>query len=806
VNLLNDLRYAARILLKARLANLVCILTLAIGIGSNIAIFSLLNAVLLRPLPFPGSRRLIAVAQIDRREGHPTYTSMPDFLRYEKEADTFQSLAAFDVTSFGLKSEDGPEIVEGSLVTRHFFSTLGITAAKGRTFSAEDADGTLVISYPLWQSRFHGDPSVIGKQVFADGLPAAIIGVMPQGFWFPESKCQMWRLITAESSLVRANPDLHFLRVFGSLKVAGDLQQTIAQLNLINEQLMAIHPDLNSNLGITTSLLAEDLVKNVKSSLLILMVAVAFVLIIGCANVAHYQLSRLLHRSKEFSIRLALGASRARVFAQLFMESLVLSVFGGILGLLFAFAGIQLAIKLIPTAMPRASEVRLDLPVIAFTLAVCLLAGVLSAVIPCLQLLGSNFTRSLHEQGERGTVGKRTRLLQHVLIVAEVATAFALLVGVNLMMRSFLRLSAVDIGFNKDRLLTVTVHLPRTNYSNLSDLEIIRTRIYERISEIPGVQAVSACSDLPLVGGFANYYLVKGEPERAPADREIVAQASVSPGYFEMMSIPLVYGREFSRFDTANSQYVAVINESMARRLMSAQTPLDSQIRHGLPEELTRWYTVVGVVKDTVPLLGWQPMPKIFTAFSQVPVGYDDILARPLTLLVRTKSRNAVSIAASVQAAIVQLDPAAGSQIRPVDEIISTSLSEPRFRTVLVSIFGAVAFGVSIIGIYGVVSTATMSETKNIGIRMSLGASPRDVLAMIVRREMAVTLAGLVLGTMLSLVLMRLFQSLFYEVSASDPAAFATAAVTLAMAALAAIWFPANRAARVDPVVALRHQ
>ena len=498
MNLLNDLRYAARILLKARLANLVCILTLAIGIGSNIAIFSLLNAVLLRPLPFPGSRRLIAVAQIDRREGHPTYTSMPDFLRYEKEADTFQSLAAFDVTSFGLKSEDGPEIVEGSLVTRHFFSTLGITAAKGRTFSAEDADGTLVISYPLWQSRFHGDPSVIGKQVFADGLPAAIIGVMPQGFWFPESKCQMWRLITAESILVRANPDLHFLRVFGSLKAAGDLQQTIAQLNLINEQLMAIHPDLNSNLGITASLLAEDLVKNVKSSLLILMVAVAFVLIIGCANVAHYQLSRVLHRSKEFSIRLALGASRARVFAQLFMESLVLSVFGGILGLLFAFAGIQLAIKLIPTAMPRASEVRLDLPVIAFTLAVCLLAGVLSALIPCLQLLGSNFTRSLHEQGERGTVGKRTRLLQHVLIVAEVATAFALLVGVNLMMRSFLRHCAVDIGFNKDRLLTVTVQLPRTNYSNLSDLEIIRTRIYERISAIPGVQAVSACSDLPL--------------------------------------------------------------------------------------------------------------------------------------------------------------------------------------------------------------------------------------------------------------------------------------------------------------------
>jgi putative ABC transport system permease protein len=788
------------------MANLVCILTLAIGIGANVAIFSLLNAVLLRPLPFPSFTRLVAVTQIDRGEGRPTYTSMPDFLRYEKEAETFQSLAAFHVTSFGLNSGGGPEIVDGSLVTRLFFSTLRVAAATGRTFSAEDVDGTLVISYPLWQSRFHGDPSVIGKQVLADGLPALIIGVMPQGFWFTESKCQIWRLITPESNLVRANEDLHFLRVFGRLKTGADLQQTIAQLEVINQQLVASHPDLNSNLGITANSLAEDLVKNAKSSLLILMVAVAFVLIIGCANVAHYQMSRLLHRTKELSIRLVLGASQARVFAQLFLESLVLSIFGGILGLLFAFAGIRLAIKLIPTAIPRANEVRIDLQVMAFTLVVCLLTGVLSALIPFLQFLGSNFTRSLHEPGERGTVGKRTRLLQHGLIVAEVATAFALLVGVNLMLKSFLRLSAVDVGFNKDRLLTVVVQLPKTNYSNLSDLEATRTRIYERISEIPGVQAVSACSDLPLVGGFGNYYLVKGEPERAPSDRKMVAQASVSPGYFEMMGVPILYGREFSKFDTANSEYAAVINESMVRRLRFAGTPLGSQIRHGLPEEATRWYTVIGVVKDTVPLLGWQPVPKIFTAFSQVPVGYDDILGRPLTLLVRTKSRNPLSVEASVQAAIIQLEPAAGGQIRSVDEIVSTSLSEPRFRTVLVAIFGAVAFGISMIGIYGVVSTVTTSETKNIGIRMSLGANPRDVIAMIVRREMAVTLVGLVLGTMLSAVLMRLFQSLFYEVSASDPAAFATAAGTLTLAALAATWLPANRAARVDPVAALRHQ
>jgi putative ABC transport system permease protein len=793
-------------LLKAPTVSLVCVLTLGVAIGGNTAVFSIVNALLLRPLPFPELERLVAVPQIDLRDGHRSYISMPDFISYENGADSFQSLAGYFISSFNLNNEGISERLEGSLVTRQFFYVIGVAAGKGRTFSPSDPDGTVVISYSLWQRKFHGNPDSVGRPVLLDGHSATVVGVMPPGFWFPQLNCQLWRLITPDSYLVRGNEDYHFLRAIGRLKRKASSTQALAQLKVVNDQLIQAHPDVNSNLAITVLPLAEDLSRNVRASILVLMAAVTFVVLIACANVASLLLSRLLRRSKEFAIRMALGANRLQLFRQLLMESVLLSISGGALGLVLAFVGVQLTMKFNPTVIPRFTETRIDPWVLLFTLMVSALTGLICALVPVSQLLAPGFTGSLNEQGGRATSGKTTRILQQVLIGVEVATALMLLVAVNLMTESFLRLAAVDLGFNTDRLLTVRVRLQKANYPSTRELEAFQRQIYESISASPGVRAVATSSYLPLVGGFENYFSIRGEAPIAPARRELVMQASVSPGYFRVMGIPLRSGREFSEFDSQKTDRVAIVDETMARRFWPRQNPLERQIRHGTPDEPTQWYTVVGVVKGTVPAIGFRPIPTIFTPFAQIPEGYEDFLARPITIFVRADNRNLNALIPGLRAVIAGIDPDLASEMRTMDEVLSGSLAESKFRAVALGVFGAVALWLSAIGIYGVVSTATSSETRNIGIRMSLGARSRDVLLFVIGRGMLATALGLAFGMSLAFLLTRFMRTLLYEVSATDPKAFVAAAAVLLLASLLATYLPARHATRVDPVIALRVQ
>jgi putative ABC transport system permease protein len=629
---------------------------------------------------------------------------------------------------------------------------------------------------------------------------------MPPGFWFPQLNCQLWRLITPDSYLLRGNEDYRFLRAIGRLKRTASSTQALAQLKVVNDQLIQDHPDLNSNLGITILPLAEDLARNVRASILVLMAAVTFVVLIACANVASLLLSRLLRRTKEFAIRTALGANRVRLFRQLLMESLLLSTSGGVLGLVLAFVGVQLTMKFNPTAIPRITETRIDQRVLLFALTLSVITGLVCALVPVSQLLAQGFTGSLNEQDGRATSGKRTRILQHVLIVVEVAAALMLLVAVNLMTESFLRLAAVDLGFNTDTLLTVTVRLQKANYPSARELEAFQRQIYDRVSAVPGVRAVATSSYLPLVRGFQNYFSIRGEAPVAPARRELVAQASVSPGYFGVMGIPLNSGREFLEFDSQKAERVAIVDETMARRFWPGQNPLGRQIRHGLPDEPTQWYTVVGVVKGTVPAIGWRPMPTIFTPFAQIPEGYENFLARPITIFVRADEKNFTPLIPSLRSVIAGIDPDLGSEVRIMDEVVSASLAESKVRAAILGVFGTVALWLSTIGIYGVVSTATSSETRNIGIRISLGARSRDVLLFVIGRGMLATALGLAFGVSLAFLLTRFMRTLLYEVSATDPKAFVAAAAVLLLASLLAIYLPARHATCIDPVVALREQ
>jgi putative ABC transport system permease protein len=802
--LASDVKYSIRTLCKTPISTLACLLTLAIGIGATTAIFSLIDGVILKPLPFPDAGRLVAIPRIDLQSRRHTYTSMPEFLAYQDEGSSeLESIAAYQQRIFSLSRNGAPEQVSGVLATLGFFSTLNVAPVLGRVFNAADTDGTIILSNSLWEQRFQRDPGIIGKVVLLDSQPEVIVGVMPAGFWFPGQKCQLWRLVNSDYYLLKDSRDYHFLTVFGRLRPSATVEQAQAKLAVANGRLATLQPDFNSNHGTIVTSLTTEIFGNVRPLLLTLMGTVVFVLLIVCANIANLQMSRYVYRRNEFAIRLALGASWTRVARLLLIESLILSVVGGILGVGLAFLGIRLALPLNLFSVPVSSGVAIAPAALAFTSLLCIATGLFFGIAPAIQLISSKFAGSLTESARGSSIGRKAWYFQGGLVVVEVAASLTLLIGLMLMIQSFERLSDINTGYDPERLLIATVRLPVVNYPDLTSIQDFQKRIEDRVTQIPGVQSVAATSDNPLVSGFKDSFRISGQPKATVADRQLVAQASVSPGFFATMGIPMRSGREFTSLDRPKTEPVAVINESMARRFWANRDPIGDQIRHGATYAGAKWYRVVGIVSDTRPFIDWEPEPKIFTPFLQVPDSYINALGRPLTFAVRVVPNNITAIP-SLREVFTGVDPSLACDVRAMSSTISDSLVQPRFRTILFVILGSIAFWLSILGVYGVVSGMTMRETRSLGIRLALGATRSSILTLVIARGMVITSVGVIIGVVSSLFLTRVLQGFLFEIHPNNPFVFLLAGGALMFATFIAVYIPGRRATTIDPVAALR--
>jgi putative ABC transport system permease protein len=800
----SELIYSIRALSKEPLRTLVCLLTLAIGIGATTAVFSFVNGVLLQPLPLPNASRLVAVPQIDPQSGRRFNTSLPDLTAFQKGSPEFESLAGYQLSTFSLTAHDPPEQIRGSLVTQDFFSTLGTNAAVGRVFRESDPEGAVIISNSLWEQSFRNDPNIIGRSIMVDGRPGTILGVVPSRFWFPTPECQIWRLTTSDFPPLKDISNLHFLHVIGRLRSNVPLRQAQSQLETVNRTITRLHREHDLNLGISLLPLTQDVLGDSRSLLLTLMGTVALVLLVACGNVANLQLCRSLQRRSELAIRVTLGARQFHLIRLLFSEALLLTLSGGSIGLGVALLGTSLAMKLYPFPIPLNSKGIFDPAIFAFALLLCFTISLALSLVSAVSVLDPGLTRTLNDNGRGSTMGRAARSIQNGLVVSEIAASFALLVVIVLMVQSLIRLSSIKTGFNTQQLLTITLRLSPQSYPDQTALLAFQKKIKDRISGVPGVRSVAASSDVPLVNWFKNYFEINGRPAITAAAHQLVAQSSVSPGYFHTMGIAMLAGREFLDTDLPKTQPVAIINESLARRYWGPANPLGSRIRHGLPAGQTRWYTIVGLVESTRLLVNSPSEPKIYTPFSQVPEGYDGVLGRPITLEIRTSAKS-VNLVPTLRRVIRDIDPTLGYDIRSAEDVIAEAASQPRLRTILFSLFGVIASWLCVLGIYGVVSNATVRQTRDFGIRLALGATPTSVLMLVIRRGMILTSAGLTVGFLLSLVLARLLRTLLFEAPATSSLAFLVPAGTLALASCIAVYLPARKAARIDPAVALRH-
>ena len=798
-----DLRYGARMLLKNPSFTFVAVLTLALGIGANTAIFSVVNAVLLRPLPYAEPERLVWLW--DTQPQLPTApTSLPDFLEWKSQNRSFEHLAAFQSGSMFLDTGDGTRDTPVGLVTPEMFALFRVSPILGRTFTDEETlpgrFRVAVLGHALWRSRFGSDPNVLGRTIDLSGAPYTIIGVMPEGFSFPD-RAELWRPLPIDPNNLDWGP--HYLRVVGRLKPGVTLKQAQAEMSPIAARLSAQHADKNAGHGVKLELLRDVVVGDIGPALFILLGAVGFVLLIACANVANLLLGRVGARQKEIAVRTALGAGRLRVVRQLLTESLMLSVGGGAAGLLIAVWGVNWLVSLGPDTIPRVHEIAVDPRVICFTLLISVATSLLFGLAPALQASRPDLTGALKEGGRSGAGLHRNRL-RSVLVISEVALSLVLLIGAGLMIRSFAKLNEVDPGFNPNRVFTMGVALLRNKYPEEERVASFYSQLLERAAATPGVESAGAISDLPLLGSnTSDSFTIEGRPPVAKQEEPSTDYHVVTPRYFESMGIPLLAGRDFAETDTKQAPNVVVINESFARRHFAGDNPLGHRIR--LQGQERDPLLIVGVVGDVRQLgIDKQPVPEAFVPFLQDPLS--KTYQRSMTIVARTKSDPA-AVAGSLRAALTSLDKSLPVyDLKPMTEYLRDSLARRRFNLILLTAFGGVALALAAVGIYGVISYGVTQRTHEIGIRMALGAKKGDVLRLVVRQGMMMALVGVAIGLLASLALTRLMESLLFGVSVTDPLTFTMIALLLTSVALLACFVPARRAAKVDPLVALRYE
>ncbi|HEX8190085.1 MAG TPA: ABC transporter permease [Pyrinomonadaceae bacterium] len=799
-----DLRYGVRALRKQPGFSLVVVLTLAIGIGANSTIFSFANGVLLRPLPYADPERLVLLDETaPKRNVNSMGVSFPNFLDWRAQNRVFEDIAAYTEGTYTLVGGGEPEQIRGAGVSSGLFEILGVAPALGRAISPEEdrpgSETVVVLGHGLWQRRFGSEPGIVGRTISVNNRPHTVVGVMPPGFKFPEV-ADLWVPLALDTQRWTRND--HGLGAIARLKPGVSLGHAAAEMEAIALRVEEQNPVTNEGLSVGVTDLRAGLVGGYRQSILILLGVVGFVLLIACVNVANLLLARASSRRREVSIRVALGAGRWRIFRQLITESLVLSAAGGALGLILALWGLQLLLTAVPVELPFWMKFDLDGRVLAFTAAVSLLTGVVFGAAPALQASKVDLNATLKEGGRSdGHAGAGMRRLRSLLVVGEVALSLVLLVGAGLMMRSFLRLQQVDVGVNPDHVLTMTVPLPSAKYRELERRSAIFQQLVGRVRALPGVREVGAVSNLPLSGSLWGRSLtVEGRPVLSVGEAPMINHCVVAPGYFRAMGIPLLTGRDFAEADAQDATKVTVVDERLARTFWPGESPLGKRVRFGPPESNEPWHTVVGVVGEVR-----HERPDAATRMS-VYIPHQQAPVRQMTLAVRTGGDPA-GLAAAVRSQVRELDPDQPvTDVRTMEEVLTSAIWQPRLHAILFGVFAAVALALASVGIYGVMSYAVTQRTHEIGIRIALGAGPRDIVRLVVGHGLALTLVGVALGAASAFALTRVMTSLLFEVSAADPATFAANVALLTAVSLVACYIPARRATRVDPLVALRYE
>jgi putative ABC transport system permease protein len=804
-DLLQDTRYGARMLRKSPGLTSVAVLSLALGIGAISTIFSFVNGIMLRPLPYPESERLVLLDETAFKRGSPSMNvSYPNFLDWRQQNHSFEDIGCYTTGGLIIASGAGggdPEQLKGAFVTQGLFEILGVAPILGRTFTADedqpDHDLVVILSYGLWQRRFAGDPNILGQTLLLNNRSRVVIGVMPRGFQFPEV-AEAWGPLALNTKIFTRTD--HGLLSIARLKPGVTLEFAQAEMISIASNIEAQNPVTNEGLSVSLTSLRAGLVGDYKKALLILLGVVGFVLLIACVNVANLLLARGAARQKEIAIRAALGANRRRIFRQLLTESLLLGLISGALGLMLALWGMDLLLAAIPIDIPFWMKFDLDGRVLGFTAACSLLTGFVFGTAPALEASNPDLNEILKEGGRSGAGGGRHRL-RSLLVVAEIALSLVLLIGAGLMMRSFMSLQHVDAGINPEGVLTMYIALPGAKYRPPEKRAAFFSQLLERVRSIPGVQSAGTNSGLPLAGNnWGRSLTVEGFPVLSVGEAPAINHCVISPDYFSAMGIANLKGRDFDERDTRDAAKVTIIDERLAREYWPDDDPIGKRIRFGPPEDNEPWHTIVGVVREVKHnRLDASTRMSVYLPFAQVPIGGSSLAIR--------SSGRPENLTGAVRAQMRELDPDLPlTQVRPMTEVVARSVWQQRLYTVLFGVFAAVALILATVGIYGVMSYAVTQRTREIGLRMALGAQKQDVLKLVVGHGVVITAIGIGAGLAAAVGLTRLMSSLLFGVTATDPITFAAVSVVLAGVALGACFVPALRAAKVDPMEALRYE
>jgi len=804
--LIDDLRFGLRTLRKNPGFTLVAVITLALGIGANTAIFSVVNAVLLRPLPFRDPARLVLVVE---RSSFPILsTSHENYQDWRDQSHSFEAMEATRATNLTLTGTGEPERLNARMATAGLFSLLGVSAVAGRTFLPEEdrAGGSPValLSYGLWQRRFGGLADVIGKTIDLDARPYRVVGVLPPGFQILTPADVFVPFVPWAKTLPDDRNWHPGIVPVARLRPGATMEQARTEMKTIARRLETQYPDYNTGTSADVVGLQEQMVLNVRPALILLLSAVSFVLLIACVNVANLLLARAASRRREVAIRTAMGASRLRLVRQLLTESALLGVAGGGLGLLLALLAIDPLLRLSAGSVPDVMPIRVDKPVLAFTAIVSLLTGILFGLVPSLHAAKLELREALNEGSRGSTMGPGHHRLLGVMVVSEIALATVLTVGAGLFLRSFANLQEAP-GFRPDHLLVADLPVAAATYGKPEQRYQFFDRVLARARALPGVHSAGAASFLPVSGGGSIiHFNIAGHAPKSAHDFIAAGYRAITPGYLETLEVPLLAGRMLTDADNEKAPAVVILNATMARTFFAGENPLGKRMQLGaLPDQQVPWMEVVGVVGDVRPGLGVDPQAEMYLPFRQA----DALLpVFQLSVVLRT-TVDPLAEASTLRAALVEIDrnqPLV--KVRTMEDNMAATVAQPRFRTWLLGLFAAVALLLSAVGVYGVMSYSVSQRTNELGIRMTLGAQPPDVLRIIVWNGARLALIGVAIGLGTALALTRVLRSFLFHVSAFDPLTLAGVAVVLATATLAASYFPARRASEVDPIVALRYE